>query len=85
MVKPCTVEKVLYLQGQGFHVVDIWECDIRRELEQDAGMKTYFDNYDLSNPLEPRDAFFGGRTIEVNITGTLSQGGKLKLCSKLFL
>ena len=25
-------------------------------------MEQYFDNYDLTDPLEPRHAFYGGRT-----------------------
>ena len=57
-----SVEKALYLKDRGFHVVEIWEYDIKQELEQDADMKTYIDNFDLRDPFEPRDAFFGGRT-----------------------
>ena len=57
-----TMQKALYLKERGFNVVEVWECDIKRELEQNEEMRGYFDNYDLTDPLEPRDAFFGGRT-----------------------
>ncbi|CAB3982021.1 DNA polymerase [Paramuricea clavata] len=57
-----TMEKISYLKDHGFGVIEVWECDIRKELEQDEDLKTSFDNYDLVDPLEPRDAFFGGRT-----------------------
>ena len=57
-----TMEKICYLKDHCFGVIEVWECDIRKELEQDEDMKTYFDNYDLVDPLEPRDAFLGGRT-----------------------
>ena len=57
-----TVQQTLYLKERGFNVVEIWKCDVKRELEQSEEMKSYFDNYDLTDPLETRDAFFGGRT-----------------------
>ena len=52
---------------RGFNVVEVWECDIKRELEQNEEMRRYFDNYDLTDPLEPHDAFFGGRTDAAKI------------------
>ncbi|XP_028411614.1 uncharacterized protein LOC114534373 [Dendronephthya gigantea] len=57
-----TMEKTCYLRDQGFNVIEVWECDITQELECSENMKSYFDSYDLIDPLEPRDAFFGGRT-----------------------
>ena len=53
-----TVQKTSYLKERGFNVVEVWECDVKRELEQNEDIKSYFDNYDLTDPLEPRDAFF---------------------------
>ena len=52
-----TVQKTEYLR-----VVEMWECEINRELKRNEEMKEYFDNYDLTDPLEPRHAFYGGRT-----------------------
>jgi hypothetical protein len=57
-----TVQKTEYLRGRGFNVVEMWECEINRELRRDEDMERYFDNYDLTDPLEPRHAFYGGRT-----------------------
>jgi hypothetical protein len=57
-----TVEKTSYLRGRGFNVIEMWECEMKRELAQDEDMRSYFDNYKLIDPLEPREAFFGGRT-----------------------
>ena len=51
-----TVEKMEYLKREGYNVVEMWECDIRRELKEDEIMKHYFDHYHLTDPLEPRDA-----------------------------
>jgi hypothetical protein len=57
-----TVEKIQYLKNQGYNVVEIWECAINRELAGDEEMKRYFDQYEGVDPLEPRDALYGGRT-----------------------
>ena len=34
-----TMQKALYLKERGFNVVEVWECDIKRELEQDEEMR----------------------------------------------
>ena len=57
-----TVEKAQFLKDQGLSVVEVWECEIKRELARDEEMKEYFEHYEAVEPLEPRDAFFGGRT-----------------------
>ena len=57
-----TIRKVCYLKEQGLNIMEMWECDLKRELEEDEKMRSYFEGYDLVDPLEPRDAFFGGRT-----------------------
>ena len=57
-----TVRKMHYLREQGFNVVEMWECDLKRELKDNEEMRSYFEEHDLVDPLEPRDAFFGGRT-----------------------
>ncbi|CAB3991126.1 DNA polymerase, partial [Paramuricea clavata] len=57
-----TVEKIQYLKNQGYNVVEVWECRINRELAGNEDMKHYFIQYDGVDPLEPRDALYGGRT-----------------------
>ena len=50
-----TVKKTEYLKRNGYNVVEMWECALNRELEEDEDMKHYFDHYHLTDPLEPRD------------------------------
>ena len=57
-----TLEKICYLKEQGFNVIEMWECELRKEMERNEDMKKYFQEYELADPLQPRDAFFGGRT-----------------------
>jgi hypothetical protein len=73
-----TVEKTSYLKDHGFVMNEVWECDIRKELEQDKDMKAYFDSYDLVEPLEPRDGFFGGRTNAAKLFHKCKDGEKIR-------
>ena len=57
-----TLEKVCYLKDQGFEVKEKWECKLVKEMEHDEDMRRYFEEYELVDPLQPRDAFYGGRT-----------------------
>ena len=53
-----TVEKTEYLKRNGYNLVEMWECDMKRELEEGEDMKHYFDHYHVADPLEPRDAIY---------------------------
>ena len=57
-----TLEKICYLKREGFNVVEMWECDLMKEIEHNEDMKCYFEEHELIDPLQPRDAFYGGRT-----------------------
>ncbi len=73
-----TLEKSCYLEVQGFNVIEVWECEVKRELRQNEEMKTYFDNFDVIDPLEPRDAFFGGRTNATKLFHTCQEDEKIR-------
>ena len=57
-----TMKKVDYLENHGFEVVQKWQCELEKELKEDEEMKQFFDEYEIVDPLQPRDAFYGGRT-----------------------
>ena len=57
-----TMKKVKYLKDQGFRVVQKWGCELKKELEEDEEMRQLFQEYEIIDPLQPRDAFYGGRT-----------------------
>jgi hypothetical protein len=61
-LKQRTLEKIQFLKDNGYNVVEIWTCDIECQLATEPGMKDFFDNFEISEPLEPRHAFFGGST-----------------------
>uniref|UniRef100_A0A915DL48 Uncharacterized protein n=1 Tax=Ditylenchus dipsaci TaxID=166011 RepID=A0A915DL48_9BILA len=43
-------------------VQEVWECEVRAMLERDAIMKHHFDDIPNIWLLDPRNAYFGGRT-----------------------
>ena len=52
------------LRGFGFQVIEKWECDFRAELRANQEMEQYTSTHTLliNIPLDPRNAFYGGRT-----------------------
>ena len=57
-----TQTKIKWLKDQGFEVVEKWGCTFKKEMEQDEGMQQFKKDRGFVDPLQPRDAFFGGRT-----------------------
>ena len=70
--------KVKYLKDQGFEVIQMWECKLVKERENDEEMKRYFEEYELVDPLQPRDAFYGGRTNAAKLLHECQGDEKIK-------
>lgn len=51
-----------YLKGLGFVVRTIWEHEWNDMLKNNEDLKRFLADSNLPTPLNPRDAFFGGRT-----------------------
>ena len=73
-----TLKKVCYLKGMGFHVVEMWECELTKELERDEDMRRYFEEHELVDPLQPRDAFYGGRTNAAKLLHECQEGEEIR-------
>ena len=57
-----TQNKIKYLKDRGFEVVEKWGCAFKKELKQNEELKQFVKDHGFIEPLQPRDAFFGGRT-----------------------
>jgi len=57
-----TLFKMASLQNSGYTVVQMWECHWDQLVQQDPHVKAFVETCTFVEPLEPRDAFFGGRT-----------------------
>ena len=58
-----TLEKAKQLRAAGYTVVEMWECQWNDQVKHDPVTKG--EELDLVHPLNPRDAFSGGRTVAV--------------------
>ena len=73
-----TIRKVNYLKDYGFEVVQKWKCELEKDLEEDEEMKQFFDEYEIIDPLQPRDAFYGGRTNATKLFHQCQGNEKIK-------
>ena len=73
-----TVRKVKYLKDCGFEVEQKWECELAKEMEEDEELKQFFEDYEIIDPLQPRDAFYGGRTNATKLFHECQGNEKIK-------
>ena len=77
-----TMRKAHYLTTGGYRVVEMWECELDKKLEEDDEMKRYFDQYKIVDPLDPRDAFYGGRTNAAKLFHTCEGDEEIRYYSE---
>ena len=58
----CTLKKTELLKNAGFRVIEVWECDFKRQLAKDPELQDMVNGLEWTGPLDPTDALFGGRT-----------------------
>lgn len=57
-----TIDRAIYIKKQGYQLIEIWECEFNQQLKNDSEMQSFVDLLKIEDPLDPRKAFFGGRT-----------------------
>jgi len=67
-----TKNRTQTLKSKGYTVVEIWECQWRKMKENQPEIQDFVKRSEFAEPLEPRDAFSGGRT---NATKLYYQAG----------
>lgn len=70
------------LKDFGYNVTEMWECDFNQEKKNNIQMQNFLRNQQeilLSEPLNPRDAFFGGRTEALVKLCEFTPGSKKKI------
>jgi len=55
-----TLQRELSLKQKGYNVISKWECEWEMERQNDE-VKDVLQTCDISSPINPKDAFFGGR------------------------
>ncbi|KAL9970542.1 hypothetical protein ACROYT_G022936 [Oculina patagonica] len=66
-VYQCTQKKIQFLKDKGYNVVTVWECEWERMKKEKEEIKAFLNDLDIMEPLNPRDAFCGGRTNAVKL------------------
>ena len=73
-----TVAKKKKLEAEGWTVVTMWECRWKNDVKRAEGeLAAWLANWSPVTPLEPRDAFFGGRTNAVKLHHACGEGEKI--------
>ena len=62
-----TQQKIQRLKEQGYTVVQMWECEWTRLKDTSLDIRTFVTQLQFIKPLNPRDAFCGGRTNAVKL------------------
>ncbi|XP_048775446.2 uncharacterized protein LOC125680045 [Ostrea edulis] len=57
-----TLKRAAALEQQGYTVVSIWEHVFDRQVKNNPELQTFLRDLDIQDPLNPRDALYGGRT-----------------------
>ena len=62
-----TQRKHRLLHQHGYNAQIMWECDWDPEVKSNEDLKQFLASYEMVEPLDPRDAFFGERTNAVRL------------------
>ncbi|CAC5421904.1 unnamed protein product [Mytilus coruscus] len=64
------------LRRLGYEYVSIWECEFHQQLARDDQMKEYVSTLDVTDRLNIRDSFFGGRTNAIKLYQECTEPGE---------
>ncbi|CAG2235462.1 unnamed protein product [Mytilus edulis] len=73
-----TLEKKNYVENQGYKYISNWECEFDKEIIENIDIKTFVDSVNYVTPLEPRNAFSGGRTEAFKLYHEAKDGEQIK-------
>ena len=80
-LEDCSMAKVYcYLWDKGYNTVVEWGCQWENMKKEREDVKAFVDRLNFAEPLDPRDAFCGGRTNAVSLyhLAVESWGEKIK-------
>lgn len=66
-VYDATLTTASMLRLPGYEVIEKWECDFKEEKKTNPQLKAVLKNLEMVPPLNPREAFYGGRTGAVHL------------------
>ena len=72
-----TQAKLQRLRDAGFQTVVQWECTWKQQIDSTPSISSFLSSLTSTPPLQPRDAFFGGRTGAVALYKKADPGEKI--------
>lgn len=69
-----TLKKTAILRDAGYTVIEKWGCEFAKEKKSDPKLQSFLESFEILPPLEPRDAFFGGRTGATTLYAKAEKG-----------
>ena len=73
-----TLNKRMALLREGYTIVEMWECRWDSLVKKDEAVKQFLASLELVPPLEPREAFFGGRTEGITLHAVAGEGEEIR-------
>ena len=72
-----TCAKLRRLERVGYTLVVEWECEWEKKVKTTPAIQSFLSSMTATPPLQPRDAFFGGRTGAVSLHHEVGPGEKI--------
>lgn len=55
------------LRAKGYFVEEKWEHDFQKDKKMNVQLQEFLKHHDVEDRLDPREAFFGGRTNAIQL------------------
>ena len=72
-----TQDKVQKLTKQGYNVIQMWGCEWKHLLKTQPEIDSFVRELEFIQPLQPREAFCGGRTNAIKLYHHITPGQKI--------
>ena len=75
-VREADEHRLQYIKSKGFNHRRMKECEWRKQLAKSPELQRIVNGFDIQLPIDPRDAFLGGRVDSTNLYFESEDGGK---------
>lgn len=76
-----TLKKTAILRDASYTVIEKWGCEFAKDKKTDPELQSFFKSFKLVSPLDPREAFFGGRTGATTLYAKAENGEEIDYTS----
>ena len=84
-VRQQTRAKIQHLTALGYRVKEMWQCEWQHMIQSDNHLKEFVETLDIVTPLNPREAFFGGRTNAIKLHHKVEENKQIHYSDMILL